>query len=86
MIDFSQLGQRPEESSMTSAEQNDGILVLFCKYCGTRLQLSRIEPSLTPGYDRMCYECRKCGHSLTKETGVAVTSNSSGGSGVESGA
>jgi DNA-directed RNA polymerase subunit RPC12/RpoP len=62
-----------EGSSMTPTEQKEGIAVLFCKYCGTRLQLSRIEPSLTPGYDRMVYECRKCGHSLTKERGVGET-------------
>jgi len=71
---------------MNLNEQSDGILVLFCKYCGTKLQLSRIEPSLTFGYHRMCYECRKCGHSLTKEIGVALSSNSSGSSGAESGA
>jgi hypothetical protein len=31
------------------------------------MALSRVAPSLTPDYDRMTYECSKCGHSLVKE-------------------
>jgi hypothetical protein len=39
----------------------------FCKLCGERLHLARLEPALTAGFDRRFYECIKCGHSFVVE-------------------
>lgn len=52
---------------MQKAEQKPIIEKLFCKFCGTHMALTRVEPSLTPDHDRITYECSQCGHSLVKE-------------------
>jgi predicted RNA-binding Zn-ribbon protein involved in translation (DUF1610 family) len=55
------------EQEQQPAEKQETITALPCKFCGSRMALKRLEPSILPDHDHITYECPQCGQSLTQE-------------------